>query len=366
MGGDRLNSLLEPVSESSPSGPSLEFEPEFNQLEREAEGTPERRMGDAVQQEIPPDWKSVRRTAETLLYRSKDIQIALYWCRSRIAEDGLVGLADGLTLLGEMLERFWLTIHPELDREDDDDPTMRINAIGELNDPGKFLNPIRNALIINSRQIGRFALRDVLAAALPNPPEGTPDNELIRAAFKGVAENGEFLVADGDIVPVAEAIDAAYHSLGKITNFVAGQVGHSRAADLGAITSLLKDASRVVGRHMAERRGGREVENSTGGEGQSVIPEAAQTAGQGTGYGGAVVSMASWAPGGIGSREDVGKLIDKICEFYAKTEPSSPVPYLLKRAKRMIGKNFMDLLDDLAPEGARQFEVIRGPMVSEE
>lgn len=363
MVGDRLHSLLAPVSESSPSGPSLEFEPEFNQLERDAEGTPERRMGDAVQPEIPPDWKGVRRTAEALLTRSKDIQVALYWCRSRIAEDGLVGFAEGLTLLEEMLERFWPTIHPELDTEDDDDPTMRINAIGELNDYSKFINPIRNTPVINSRVIGRFVLRDVLAAALPNPPEGTPDNDLIRSAFKGVADNGEFLVADRDIVPVAEAIDVACNSLGKIANFLADKVGYSRTADLGAITSLMKDASRVVGRHMAERRGGNRAENLADGVGQAVAPESTHGAGQGVGHGGAVVAVASGAAGEVGSREDVGKLIDMICEFYAKAEPSSPVPYLLVRAKRMIGKNFVDLLDDLAPEGARQFEVIRGPTV---
>ena len=36
----------------------------------------------------------------------------------------------------------------------------------------------------------------------------------------------------------------------------------------------------------------------------------------------------------VRSRDDVIRLIDKICDYYRDYEPSSPVPLLLKRAKR--------------------------------
>jgi type VI secretion system protein ImpA len=53
----------------------------------------------------------------------------------------------------------------------------------------------------------------------------------------------------------------------------------------------------------------------------------------------------------VRTREDVIRLLDKICEYYQKHEPSSPVPLLLKRAKRVATMTFMDLLRDLAPSG---------------
>jgi type VI secretion system protein ImpA len=52
--------------------------------------------------------------------------------------------------------------------------------------------------------------------------------------------------------------------------------------------------------------------------------------------------------------------LDELCEYYARSEPSSPVPLLLRRAQRLVGKDFVDLLKDLAPGGISEFQVISG------
>ena len=67
--------------------------------------------------------------------------------------------------------------------------------------------------------------------------------------------------------------------------------------------------------------------------------------------------------GDIESREDVLRAIDAICAYYARHEPSSPVPLLLDRAKRLISKSFLEVLEDIAPESlvqVRQLGVIKG------
>ena len=64
--------------------------------------------------------------------------------------------------------------------------------------------------------------------------------------------------------------------------------------------------------------------------------------------------------GGIQSREDVQHCIDLICDFYARNEPSSPVPLLLQRARRLVNKNFIDVVRDLLPDGLNQVQLIRG------
>ena len=46
--------------------------------------------------------------------------------------------------------------------------------------------------------------------------------------------------------------------------------------------------------------------------------------------------------GDIRSREDVIKVLNKICDFYAKAEPSSPVPLVLKRAARLVDMDCAD------------------------
>jgi type VI secretion system protein ImpA len=62
----------------------------------------------------------------------------------------------------------------------------------------------------------------------------------------------------------------------------------------------------------------------------------------------------------VRSREDVLRAIEQICAYYAAYEPSSPVPLLLKRCKRLVNKDFMDIVKDLAPDALSQIETIAG------
>jgi type VI secretion system protein ImpA len=53
-------------------------------------------------------------------------------------------------------------------------------------------------------------------------------------------------------------------------------------------------------------------------------------------------------------------MLDKACEYFARNEPTSPVPLLLERAKRFIGMNFLDILKELAPDGVQQVQTVAG------
>jgi type VI secretion system protein ImpA len=64
--------------------------------------------------------------------------------------------------------------------------------------------------------------------------------------------------------------------------------------------------------------------------------------------------------GEIRSRDDAVRAIDHISEYFRKNEPSSPVPLLLQRAKRLVAKDFMEILRDLTPDGVSQAEAIGG------
>ena len=56
-----LEALLAPVSEESPSGADLEYDPTFGELERTALGKPEQVMGDDVIEAEDPDWRAAIR-----------------------------------------------------------------------------------------------------------------------------------------------------------------------------------------------------------------------------------------------------------------------------------------------------------------
>ena len=54
--------------------------------------------------------------------------------------------------------------------------------------------------------------------------------------------------------------------------------------------------------------------------------------------------------GAIRTREDAVRALDAVITFFQNTEPSSPVPLFIERAKRLIAKNFLDVLQDIVPD----------------
>jgi type VI secretion system protein ImpA len=75
-----------------------------------------------------------------------------------------------------------------------------------------------------------------------------------------------------------------------------------------------------------------------------------------------VVQSAAAGPvsGAVNDRNDVVRMIDRICEYYTVNEPSSPVPLLLRRAQRLVAKSFYEILEDIAPDSMAQAKVISG------
>jgi type VI secretion system protein ImpA len=53
--------------------------------------------------------------------------------------------------------------------------------------------------------------------------------------------------------------------------------------------------------------------------------------------------------GEIRNRDDVIRALDRICAYYERNEPGSPVPFALRRAKEWISLDFMAILEDIAP-----------------
>ena len=72
-----------------------------------------------------------------------------------------------------------------------------------------------------------------------------------------------------------------------------------------------------------------------------------------------------WRSSGWTNNQNVVKMLDKLVQYYGRHEPSSPIPILLERAKRLVPMNFFEIMKDLAPEGIAQLTVIRGPDGSE-
>lgn len=335
-----VEQLLKEVSPDAPCGENLEYDADYLALEREIQGSPEQVMGDAVIEAREPDWADVRKRAIALFERSKDLRIGVHLTRALLLTKGVPGLDDGLTVLHRLIGEYWDGVYPLLDPDDDNDPTIRVNILTALSDPEAVLSDLRAVPLVVSRAFGPVTYRDVALAIGELKPVGDeqpPELTAIKAAFKDC--DAEQLSA------AAEAANAAMSRVGDIEVALTEKVGVGNAADLSGLAKALKPIARFLAERLADR-----------GLGPAVEEEAA-AAGAPAAAGGTAGPV---AVGEVGSREDVAKLLDKICEYFERYEPSSPVPLLLRRAKRLLGKDFLEIMRDLVPDGVTQAEHFRG------
>jgi type VI secretion system protein ImpA len=60
------------------------------------------------------------------------------------------------------------------------------------------------------------------------------------------------------------------------------------------------------------------------------------------------------------NRQDVVSLLELICHWFAKHEPSHPAPYFFRRGLRLMDVDFMVLMQDMFPDTVSQFEKLAG------
>jgi type VI secretion system protein ImpA len=349
-----VEKMLAAVAGEDPCGEDLAYDAAYAELERISQGTPEQQMGDSVIEAQEPNWKDVKRLSQELLGRSKDLRLCLYLSLSSIRVDGLDGLRDGAALLRGLTERYWDGFYPKLDPDDNNDPLERMNIISALaapmesfGDPMMFLKRISEIPLTNSRQIGRFSLRQLRMATgeLARPANAStpgPDSALIDAAVEDTSTE--------DLQAAAAAAREAEEHFQALDGLLTERVGAAKAANLEALHKTVSDVSRTLSGWLA-RRGYGSAEEAAGASsnGAAGAPGAA-----GGGGGGAALS------GEIRSAQDVLLAFDKICRYYESSEVSSPVPLLVKGARRLVSKSFVEINRVLTPEAVRLMEQISG------
>ena len=347
-----VESLLSDITADAPCGEDLEYDPQFAEMEKQAQGTPERQYGDTIIPGDPPDWRTVGKTALDLLERTHDLRVAAYLSRALLNTDGLRGFTESLALLEGLIERYWDSVYPQLDPEDDNDPTLRINTIVGLCDPETTLHELHSTPLVSSRSLGQFSLRDIQIAAGLLTPVAT-DEEQAPPPNQTMID-GAFQDADiEDLQATAEAVAEAMERAGRIEALLTDQVGVTEAPDMSALSGVLKEIRQVLAEQLQRR-----------GVGVAGEDEAGEFMGSG-GTEGAPTGQ-RMIVGEIASREDVIRTLDKICDYYRRYEPSSPVPFMLKRAKKLVTMDFMEVLRDLAPNATEQTDLIFGLQPDEE
>ncbi|KQW33948.1 MULTISPECIES: type VI secretion system protein TssA [Pseudomonas] len=337
--------LLAAVSATSPCGEDLEYDADFLRLERDSRGQPERSMGDSILPAEPPEWRSIQQQSLDLLQRSKDLRITHFLLQSSLALEGLPGMARVLTLISELLKQYWAELHPRLDADDDNDPTVRINALAGLTSD-VTIRLLRESILARSRTFGAVSLR---AAANASGLQSFPDENLGAEQLAGA-----LLDSDPEQLEITRAALLEARSAAEaIEQQVSDQVGSAQGVDLGPLKQPLKMALQILGQ-FAPQSGDSALSDPISDD--SAAP---------TEYASAPSTprntSTSSVSGEINNRDDVLRSLDRILAYYTRHEPSSPLPVLLNRAKNLVHADFAAIVRNLIPDGMSQFENLRGP-----
>lgn len=336
-----MQELLEPHSEPSPAGVDLDAAGEILALDMLAKwGAPEEE----------PDWEELRSACLAALDKSHDLRPAVYLTAALLHTDGLPGFADGLQLLRGLLEQYWASLFPPLD--EDGDVMERSSVLFNLTNFHKVLKPLRNMPLVEDRAVGRFSLQDIeIAEGKIRAPEGyggeLPQVGVIQAVFQAVGQETSRELAAA-LRRTVEALDA-------IENLFREHGGSEQAPDLSRLKEQLQRVGRALRTYMPEGGGATadtQASEASGHQASGSETSASQAVG--------AIPLSPAMAGDIRSRQDAVAAMEGIARYFRRHEPSSPVPLLMERAKRLVDMDFLSILRDVAPDAVTQGEKLRG------
>ncbi len=367
--------LLAEISSDSPCGEDISYDAGFLELERLAEGTAETQVGEHIQEGQEPDWKQVFTLSLELLGRSRDLRLILYLAASALRLEGFSGFRSSLELLRSTVERYWQNLFPQLDPDDDNDPTERINIISALSppptvmsdqDPLKFIPQLMETPLCapEDARLPHPSLRQYLMASgeiSTSDPESNNvlSMQIIDAAFEQ-ADIESLQATDQTLSDCIDHIDA-------LDKLLMERVGATATPSFSRIEQVLKQMQVKTGQYMERRGYGpdvslvKQIQTKVGNyfernKSDSIAAEQGEEALQTSNNPGSYQGLS----GQIASKEDVQKALAMIVSYYEQHEPSSPVPLLIKRAKRLVGKSFVDIIRDISPDAMSQVRIVSG------
>ena len=283
----------------------------------------------------PPDWIQFRETTLTALAASRDLRALVGLGVALLRTDGLVAFLQTLPVAAQWLERYWLDVYPRLD---EGDATLRRNTLNCFADRVAVIDAVSRLPIVRSRQHGAFGLRDVELASgqqVPKDGEAKPEVAQVRAAFADVPAD--------DLLALQQSVSAALAAIRAIDAAMDAGAGAGQGPSLERLSATLVRLERAVLTYAPTAAGSEPVAQT------ATAPADAAGGGQ--------VAM---RVGTIQSREDAIRALDAVAEYFRRTEPSSPIPLFVERARRLVAKSFLEVLADLVPDAVPQARTVGG------
>lgn len=341
-----INALLEPISEASAVGEDIRADlaptSPYSIIKgaRNAARAAERNsMFDGGSTEAIENWNKIFELAPKILTtKAKDLEIACWYTEALVRKAGFQGLRDGFTLVKRLIEQYWDDdLFPV---PDEDGLETRVAPITGLNGEGAdgvLLTPIRSANITDDIPPGPFSLWQYKQAVDINriSDEDNRAEQISKVGFS--MEDIETAVEQSSpafFIDLRDDVNDCLTEYRDISNLLTQYCGSHDAPPTSKIINLLEETLSAIN-HIAKHKFPVDVvsEESTI---EGVDPQT-----------GAAVPK-----GAISSRDEAFRQLHVISEFFRKTEPHSPISYVIDKAVKWGDLSLDQLMDELIPDNS--------------
>lgn len=352
-----FEALLTPVSEEKPAGEYLRYSGIYDEISEARRADKDVPQGEWQTEVKYADYRKVIGLAVPALEKdTKDLQIAAWLSEALVKEHGFIGLRDSLKLLVGFQEKFWETLHPEVD---EGDMEGRANAIAWMELQTSFA--LKQAKITGYNGYSFVDYEDSKRFDIPDNIDSLDSTEQARYnELRAQAEKENRVTANKWRAEMAQTRRAFYEELNflieecwtgynDINRVIEEKFDRNQAPGLNNLKKALDDVHTQVKKFLEEKRAA-EPDEATDEAAEGEIIE---------GEGGVMVKVAgvATASGAIQSRQDALKRLGDIADFFRKTEPHSPISYLLLRAVKWGNMPLESWLQDVIKDETVIFQI---------
>lgn len=319
-----VEGLLVPIPGDNPAGENLQYSGLHDRIREARRAEEDLAQGDWQRELKAADWDEVvSLSTEALTSQTKDLQIAAWLAEAGVKLQGLPGLRDSLKVVRGLHEQFWDAVYPLIEEEDlearantlawmDRQLAARVKEVPVTKGGGasysftqweeaKKLDLPPNAASMDSEAVAR--LNEERARAAEGGQITTEEFNKSKAATRRSFYEETFVVVN--------QCREEFQALDRVMDEKFGR----QTPGLGELKRALEAVHDFIEKTVKEKR----------------IEEPDESAGGGTGTEGEGSAAASGA-GPVRSRQEALRKLSEVADYFRRTEPHSPVSYLVQRA----------------------------------
>lgn len=369
-----FDTLLTPISEEAPSGPSLREHPDLSRtyysvrearnMAMEAERALarlalmeqsdfEKEPGGKDEARPVPNWGKVADMAVDLLCKhSKDLWAVSWLIEAITRQAGVAGFRDGIKLCRLMSEQFWDTIHPRPDEEEG-----YAHTVAQLSGLDNTLTtPLESSpMLLSNSKINWTNYQYALDLDQISPErraaridEGAITSDEFQKAIR-TADREELLCTQADLAEAIDELKLFAETMDRLCG--KDDSGYPVGPPTSSLVQTLERMLRNFKQITAGLLNAEEVN-----PGADPVPAAG---GELTDTNGNHASTGSLMQRPVASRDEALQHLLRVADYFRKAEPHSPVSYALEQAVRWGRMPLPDLLKDLVSDESVLHEVFK-------